>query len=341
MKEPKKQPPEPPKFVSPALARLLAEASQGLRGLEPENPYQLYEFLHKMACRIAPLDAFYVCLYSHADQVLFFPYNVDGDIYDPPVTVPLGDGPTSQVIRRNRPLIWNTEEEARACGGLMFGQTDRFSQSAMTVPIHAHSPTGMNPPVLGALSCHAYQPRAYPPEAVQALQWLADRAGMALTQERDEAAWRYRLKAAEEQEAERLRPLVALADEFVVLLQRLGGQAEALRLLAPAGDAALSDAITRLCQECHQAQTQANQLPLRADLSPRLPSDALLSPLTPSERTVLEQLAHGKSNHAIAAALFVTEDTVKFHCKHIFQKLEVTSRAAAARVWLTSSYHKP
>jgi DNA-binding CsgD family transcriptional regulator/GAF domain-containing protein len=319
--------------LSPALIRLLTEADRDLCCLEPKNPYRLYEFLHATAGRLAPVDAFYVCLYSEPHQALFFAYNVDGDVYDVPVTLPLGDGPTSRVVRQGRPVVWNNAEEALRVGGIMFGQMDRPSQAAMHVPIRAQD----GKTVLGVLSAHTYGPHPYLPEAVAALQWLADRAGMALTRERDEAAWRYRLKAADALEADRQRPLVAQAEEFVAMLQRLGGQVEALRPLLPPGDTALAEAVCRLYRECCEAQTRANQLPLHPDLFAHTSQPPSLAGLTPSERAILRLIAEGKGNKAIAQALFVGEDTVKFHCKNIFQKLEVTSRTAAANVWLTSA----
>ena len=124
------------------------------------------------------------------------------------------------------------------------------------------------------------------------------------------------------------------------MLQRVSDQAEALRRLLPEGEAALSDAVDKLCRECYQAQTQANQLPLHPNFCPLPLPDSPLAQLTPCELIILEQIAHGKSNRAIADELCVAEDTVKFHGKNIFQKLEVSSRAAAARVWLTSTLHK-
>ena len=52
-------------------------------------------------------------------------------------------------------------------------------------------------------------------------------------------------------------------------------------------------------------------------------------PLTEREVQILELLAEGKSNRAIAAALFISESTVKSHLKGLFGKLDVTSRAEA------------
>lgn len=55
-----------------------------------------------------------------------------------------------------------------------------------------------------------------------------------------------------------------------------------------------------------------------------------LDALTAREREVLELLAQGMTNKEIAAALFITTNTVKRHLKAIFEKLEVHTRSAAA-----------
>ena len=51
--------------------------------------------------------------------------------------------------------------------------------------------------------------------------------------------------------------------------------------------------------------------------------------LSECEMQVLEELAAGKSNKEIARALYRTENTVKFHVKNIFAKLNVTRRMQA------------
>ena len=51
--------------------------------------------------------------------------------------------------------------------------------------------------------------------------------------------------------------------------------------------------------------------------------------LSARELEVLEAVAAGHSNTEVAAALFVTETTVKSHLAHIFSKLDVSSRTAA------------
>jgi len=56
--------------------------------------------------------------------------------------------------------------------------------------------------------------------------------------------------------------------------------------------------------------------------------------LTTREEEVLKLLASGHSNKAIASALFVSGETVRFHLKHIYEKLHVRSRTEAVIKYL-------
>jgi DNA-binding NarL/FixJ family response regulator len=60
-------------------------------------------------------------------------------------------------------------------------------------------------------------------------------------------------------------------------------------------------------------------------------ADALPDDLTPREAEVLKLIAAGMSNAEIAAALFVSNATVKTHINHIFAKTGVSDRAQAVR----------
>ena len=54
-------------------------------------------------------------------------------------------------------------------------------------------------------------------------------------------------------------------------------------------------------------------------------------PLTPREIQVLELLAEGRSNKAIAAALAISDQTVKYHVSSISGKLGAVNRTDAVR----------
>jgi two-component system nitrate/nitrite response regulator NarL len=57
---------------------------------------------------------------------------------------------------------------------------------------------------------------------------------------------------------------------------------------------------------------------------------SLLESLTQREREILQHLAKGESNKAIARALEISYDTVKLHVRHILAKLNLSSRVEAA-----------
>jgi DNA-binding NarL/FixJ family response regulator len=56
-----------------------------------------------------------------------------------------------------------------------------------------------------------------------------------------------------------------------------------------------------------------------------------VEPMTPREREILELLAQGLSNRAIAGALGISEHTVKFHLASIYGKLGASTRTGAVR----------
>lgn len=62
-------------------------------------------------------------------------------------------------------------------------------------------------------------------------------------------------------------------------------------------------------------------------------SDAppLVEPLTPREAQVLQLVADGLSNKAIAARLGLSDETVKFHLASVFGKLGASNRTSAVR----------
>jgi DNA-binding NarL/FixJ family response regulator len=56
--------------------------------------------------------------------------------------------------------------------------------------------------------------------------------------------------------------------------------------------------------------------------------------LTAREREILQLLADGMSNADVAAQLFISQETVKSHVRHILTKLEADTRTQAVAIAL-------
>ena len=78
--------------------------------------------------------------------------------------------------------------------------------------------------------------------------------------------------------------------------------------------------------------TVVKEVPVPAPL-PFVRDDAQVETLgiTPRELEILEQIAAGKSTREIAAALFVSENTVKTHASRLYDKLGVSRRTQAVQ----------
>ncbi len=61
------------------------------------------------------------------------------------------------------------------------------------------------------------------------------------------------------------------------------------------------------------------------------------TPISPREKDVLALLAQGKSNSEMAETLTISENTVRFHLKNIYQKLHVSNRTEATAWYLNKS----
>jgi DNA-binding NarL/FixJ family response regulator len=59
--------------------------------------------------------------------------------------------------------------------------------------------------------------------------------------------------------------------------------------------------------------------------------------LTQREREILQLLADGMSNADVASRLFISQETVKSHVRHILAKLEADTRTHAVAIALRES----
>jgi LuxR family maltose regulon positive regulatory protein len=91
-----------------------------------------------------------------------------------------------------------------------------------------------------------------------------------------------------------------------------------------AADAVPQEYLARLVDAFEQAG-----LPIRAPVGRGVVVAGLVEPLTARELEVLQLLAAGAPNRAIAEQLVVTQETVKKHLSHLFDKLGATNRTQA------------
>jgi two-component system, NarL family, response regulator LiaR len=108
------------------------------------------------------------------------------------------------------------------------------------------------------------------------------------------------------------------SDEMIDAALRVGANAFISKTIDPAE---LAAALRRAAEEpVGQAIGRAKK---------RLDSAVAEKGLTERELAVLQALAQGQSNKEIARALWLAEQTVKFHLTNIYRKLDVRSRTEA------------
>ena len=81
-------------------------------------------------------------------------------------------------------------------------------------------------------------------------------------------------------------------------------------------------------------QVHAGQRFLPPAIASRLADRMIRPTLTPRELDVLRLVSRGRSNKDMAAAMFLSEETIKSHMKGLFQKLGVHDRAEAVAIAL-------
>ncbi len=118
-----------------------------------------------------------------------------------------------------------------------------------------------------------------------------------------------------------LSPRLGLATALLAAGERTAGQVlliETWQAARTMGAHAIAERVAKVARR--------NRIALPGD--DRLPNR--LSALTAREREVLDVLATGATNRAIAERLFISEKTVSVHVSNLIRKLGMTNRGAAA-----------
>jgi two-component system nitrate/nitrite response regulator NarL len=133
--------------------------------------------------------------------------------------------------------------------------------------------------------------------------------------------------------AARILMLTVSEDEHDLATALRGGAAG--YLLKTVDSEELGQAILRALRgesSISEAMTVKLAAAFRSEGAAAAPAPDALAELSPREREILELVARGDSNKAIARALAIGETTVKAHVQHILRKLNLSSRVQAAVV---------
>ncbi|WP_035352861.1 response regulator [Edaphobacter aggregans] len=130
--------------------------------------------------------------------------------------------------------------------------------------------------------------------------------------------------------------MIAIREESpeakVIMVTTVEGDAEIMRALAGGarGYVLKSMPPKELVEVIRQVNAGKKRIPseVAARLAEHFDGDAL----TAREVEVLAQVASGNRNRDIADKLFITEETVKVHIKHIMEKLDAKDRTQAVAI---------
>ena len=130
--------------------------------------------------------------------------------------------------------------------------------------------------------------------------------------------------------------LIAIRADFpearIVMLTTFEGDVEIQRSLEAGARGFLLKSMPpkELVEAIRQVHAGKKRIPpqLAARLAEHLGDEAL----TPREIQVLQHIAGGNRNRDIADRLFITEETVKVHIKHIMEKLDASDRTQAVAI---------
>jgi len=130
--------------------------------------------------------------------------------------------------------------------------------------------------------------------------------------------------------------MIAIRSEFpdarIVILTTFAGDVEIQRALEAGARAYVLKSMPpkELVEVIRQVHAGKKRIP--AEIAAHLAEHYSDEPLTGREVEVLREIAGGNRNRDIGDKLFITEETVKVHIKHIMEKLGASDRTQAVAI---------
>jgi len=132
--------------------------------------------------------------------------------------------------------------------------------------------------------------------------------------------------------------MIAIRAEFpearIIMLTTFEGDVEIQRALAAGARGYLLKSMPPGDLVAMIRRVHAGKKHIPSEVAARLAEHLGEEDLTPRELEVLRGAANGNRNREIGEKLFISEDTVKVHIKHIMEKLGATDRTQAVAVAL-------
>jgi GAF domain-containing protein len=135
-------------------------------------PEALYDVLYEQTSRLVKCDAFYLALWDSARETIHFVAHTDRGKRLPPQLKPVGEGPTSWVVRHAKTYLSTGVDDPVQQRGARFGTGER-SGSAVHVPLI------LGDRLIGVLSAQSYEGGACS-ASIQLLEALATHAAIAV-----------------------------------------------------------------------------------------------------------------------------------------------------------------
>ncbi len=151
------------------IQRLTALNEIASRTALVHEPQEIALFAYDAARTLVDLDSFYVARYDSERRLFDFLLEADGGtVREGTFFLPLGGGPTSQVVLSGEPYLTSSREDAIQKRGKTYGDEERRSESAVHVPLKIRGK------IVGVVSVQSYRPAAYDAEDVAILQSFAN-----------------------------------------------------------------------------------------------------------------------------------------------------------------------
>ena len=130
--------------------------------------------------------------------------------------------------------------------------------------------------------------------------------------------------------------MIAIRAEFpdarIVMLTTFGGDVEIRRALAAGAAGYVLKSMVPIELSSVIRRVHAGKKHIPGEIAAKLAEHLGEEPLSERERSVLQYVAGGNRNREIAEQLFISEETVKVHLRHIMQKLGASDRTQAVTI---------